>query len=191
MIRRLFQLSIVLLLVAPLSTLAQSTPHDPADSTATLLGSFRVAVTIPDIPTGPDDDDDSDIGIEDNVFVFRTSNGGIDVLLDLTGIAINGDGDGSGLDSTSANDLVDLLNRAAIARSLNLGYLPCQPSGIPVRLWNNSCVMRSGSGTSTSFDSCPGTDFCSTDYSAKCTNPGGPSAINCLSQSGMPCTTEN
>ena len=173
-------------LASPCGLLAQSTwmPHHPSDSGATQIGTIQGVADLGDTTFGdwgdlyPGGLASSECRTQFEICVWRLTNGRIDYVVRASSVQF-GMGCDANLDSMTTASIFHMIAYASVRSGLGAGYGTCAPScTVPdtVRVWQNSCVLRSGSGATTGFVPCDSTAFCERTFAVCC--PGGTGTPN-------------
>jgi hypothetical protein len=166
----------VLFLIGVTRVRSQQCSSHPDDSTAQFLETFACTVNLSQVFGGGSGSDlylSSSSGACSGHFevcVWRTSSQSIDYVIRPSTIAFGGDCD-SLVDATSTVQLFDAFATAAAVQGTALGYGPCNSncsSADQCRVYAASCVLRSGSGTSTSFVACDTNAYCHRVFALCC-----------------------
>jgi hypothetical protein len=170
----------------------------PSDSTAVFLDSFTCTVNLSQVLGGGSGSDlylSSSSGAANahcEVCIWRTTSERIDYIIRPSTIVFNGDCD-SLLGATSTLQLFTVFARAAAVQGTALGYGPCSSnctSSDQCRVYSSSCVLRSGSGISTSFIACDTNAYCHRVYAVCCpTNRNAPSATDVTPSTTTTCSS--
>lgn len=168
---------------------SQSVIVDPEDLSAEYLGTMDVRIKI---ATSDTLNYSTVGGAELPIGVLRTSAGHIDYVCDISSLVFTGDS--TVINGTSTIQLFDLIGSAAVAQGIQLGYTSCSsscPGTDTVRVIQESCVHRLGSGTSTVFTACLPKNYCFRSYTYCCPSGTGSPLITKLSlSSGLTCTPD-
>ena len=156
-----------LLLLAAITAAAQTTcaPH-PSDPAAVLLAQFTVSIELQQSVSGKTGKKGTKCTSEQLICVWRTSNGGTDLIGDAGSIKMNG----SCTDDLAPADVLAQLGHAAIVKAVGLGLVKCSTKDdgtTAARYLTANCVTKSGSGSRASFSPCT-TVQCVRAYSAYC-----------------------
>ncbi len=125
-----------------------------------------------------------------NVCVFRTGNGKIDYVINVSTVGLTGPWAPG--DDLPTLDLFEHFSRAAVAQGVALGYSPCYSAGQNrARVLASACVQRTGAGVSTRFAICGALDVSIREFDISCPNgpaspvitllPAAPTVQNCMS----------
>jgi hypothetical protein len=105
------------------------------------------------------------------IIVFVTSGGGIDYSINSSTIRFDGDGY-----DPSTLDVYNDLAKATVMQGVQMGYTPCSSSctgDIVARVWAESCIVRTGTGTDTRFTPLNSTSY-STRFMSACGSTSSP-----------------
>jgi hypothetical protein len=163
------QTVIALFVLTAITALAQTpcAPH-PSDPGATLVGSMKVSVDIAQgaVVSRKDGKKGTKCTAEQLICVWRTSNGGTDLIGDPATVRFSG----TCLTDFPASDLFALIGQKAVAQALSSGYIKCGDglAGMPaVRFQVATCVSKNGTGSSMTFGPCT-TVQCVRAYTVSC-----------------------
>ena len=124
-----------------------------------------------------------------DIVIERTNAGRIDAAIDPTTIKFSGDC--SGLNAMSTSQIFDMIAMTTVSQEVGQGYITCPSSCVnPVitKIYLPACVHRSGSDSTTRFESCSPTSCCVRTYSVCCPNGTGSPVITLLSSQSSGCT---
>lgn len=119
----------------------------------------------------------------------RTSSGQTNYYINPSSIRFTGDG--AIIDALTTLQVFDLIATATVSQGISLGATPCPSScGTPsyATVVQPSCVNRTGTGTSTSFGSCPSPGCCIRTYSVCCPNGQGSPVVTLISSQSSGCS---
>lgn len=173
-------LGIVLLIAATASSslTAACIPH-PTDATATLEGSFTIELAL-----------STACNVRCDVCTWRVSGGsGADITIDPASIRFSSNA--AIADTINTVTLFNLLAQTAVAQAYTLGYITCPgicSDTYTTKVYQASCVQRTGSGTSALYSACSGGDYCARLYKICCPSGAGSPAITYQSSQGTVCT---
>ncbi len=123
------------------------------------------------------------------LMIGRTSGGQVNYYINPSSIVFSGDG--SVVNAMTTVQVFDLIATATVSQGISLGATPCPSScGTPsyATVVQPSCVNRTGSGTSTSFGSCPSPGCCIRTYSVCCPNGQGSPVVTLISSQSSGCS---
>jgi hypothetical protein len=131
----------------------------------------------------------SNVVINWDVIVNRTSQGFVDYRVDVTSIRFAGDD--AAVNGTSTLTLFDIIDRTTVAQGVAKGHTPCPVScetPASARVTQLGCVLRLGSGVGTMFQPCPDPGCCSRLYTVCCPNGATAPVITLISAEGPNCS---
>jgi hypothetical protein len=125
--------------------------HHPSDTNATVIDSFHVAATIDAAEHSFDFDlsNTETTRVTGSIFVWATSNGK-ELTISTSAVAVaSGE---SAIDQMGAATIVAALSNAAVDSALaRRSIIPPSSGTLSVQVRHSACMIRSGSGDSTSF----------------------------------------
>lgn len=172
--------ALVLLLLLPIPVWSQSTSCSEPGSTVidTVQGKLEIS-----------NQSGNQGAIIWELIATRTSGGHTNYYINPATITFNGDG--ALVDALTTVQVFDLIATATVSQGIALGATPCPSScGTPsyATVVQPSCVNRTGSGTSTSFGSCPSPGCCIRTYSVCCPNGQGSPVVTLISSQSSGCS---
>jgi hypothetical protein len=172
-------LGLILLIAATASSLhAACIPH-PTDATATLEGSFTIDLAI-----------SANCNVRCDFCTWRTSGGsGTDITINPASIRFSSNA--TIADTINTVTLFNLLAQTTVAQAFALGYITCPTvcsDNYTIKVYQASCVQRSGIGTSALFNECGSGDYCARVYTVCCPVGAGSPVISFLRTEGTICS---
>lgn len=172
-------LALVLLLLLPIPVWSQSTSCNEQGTTIIDTVQMKLEFSTSGHVTG----------MIWELMIGRTSGGQTNYYINPASISFSGDG--TAVDAMTTLQVFDLIATATVSQGISLGATPCPSScGTPsyATVVQPSCVNRTGSGTSTSFGSCPSPGCCIRTYSVCCPNGQGSPVVTLISSQSSGCS---
>jgi|GEM_PF-2847135 len=170
----------------------------PLVPSARLAGTFRVTIYVENSSQSRNSDEDRGVLSDDKkgwrlsqmICVWSVS-GNNEYTLDPDSLSFTGEGPWD--TENSIVELYDLLAKAAVAEGIALGYTPCSSNcigtGVPiVRVYQPSCVQRTGTGSATRLIPQDPAVLCNREYVVCCPNGIATPTITPILHEGVGCS---
>jgi|GEM_PF-2585693 len=123
------------------------------------------------------------------ILAYRTTSGQVNYMIDPASISFKGDA--SVINALTTQQIFDLIGMATVSEGVAIGATPCPSSCLTpsyATVVQPSCVSRTGTGESTSFESCYSSGCCVRVYSVCCPNGQGMPQVVLISSQSPGCS---
>jgi hypothetical protein len=131
----------------------------------------------------------SNVTVNWQVIVTRSTEGLIDYTVDVTTIRLSGE-DGA-INQLPTLMIFDAVGKTTVAQGVAKGYTPCPVScDLPstARVKEQGCVTRNGQGAATQFLPCADSGCCTRTYTVCCPDGATMPVITLVRSEGAACT---